>query len=252
MRLAAVPLLLAVLSSGALAAEPGITITPVQVISQAKVPAGAPDKAKKIMFTEGFSIGYLVAGKDLIGFAEDSLRIDAIRTRDGKDLAKKRNGEPAWEMGSFPEASDDGAFAFFTLECDEPAFGQVEGLAISGTITVLTASDLATVETKAHELKGKAADQAGEFTVTYGAGGGMSFGNGEDAGPSITLTGPLAKITKVMLVVDGAETKSNSNWGAQGTDSRTYGFEKVAGTTGSVRISYWKDLRETPVAFGAK
>jgi hypothetical protein len=250
--LAAVPVLAAMASVASAADTPAITIRPVQLISQAEVPEGAPDEAKSVMFTKGVTIGYLVEGHDLIGFARDSLVIDTMATADGTSIAKKRNGERNWRMGSFPCASDDGRFAFFQVQTDDHLFGHAEGLRIGGTITVRTGSEQTTATTKAHGLASKETEKIGDFDVAFGptAGGALNFG-GRGAPPvTILVTGPLAKIIKVSLLVDGKALDSQGSMGVTGGDSRTYQFAKPAGADGTVSISYWKNLSETPVRFG--
>jgi hypothetical protein len=59
-------------------ADAGLTIRPVQIISQAEVPAGAPQEARAVQFTKGFSVGYLIEGEDIIGIDKKSLTIEHI------------------------------------------------------------------------------------------------------------------------------------------------------------------------------
>jgi hypothetical protein len=247
-------LLLAGLVIPAAAAEPALTVRPVQMISLADVPNGAPDEAKSVMFTKGFSIGYLVEGQDLIGVVDDSLDVE-ITSPDGKSLSKKRNGEKSYKLGSFPKATDDGKYLFFQLESEEHDFGRIESLVVTGTVTVRTGSDLTNAATKAHGLTSKEVEQAGEFKVAFGeeSGGKVSFGGEAGAeSVSITISGPLEKLTKVALKVDGKAVHEEGYMGMHGADSRTYQFEKPAGASGTIELSYWKNLAETKLAIGAK
>jgi hypothetical protein len=236
------------------AADATVTIRPVQVVSLAEVPAGAPQDAKTVKFTKGFSVGYLIEGEDIIGIDKKSLVIEHILLPGGKDITKKRNGKDNFELGAFPEVSDDGRFGFFAVESDEHVFGKADGLDIKGTIGVRLASDLKTAESKPHPLGANDTEPVDGFTVTFGPGPNadkvpdfvkQSY---KDKVP-LRVAGPLEKVAEVRLIVAGKEVEPNE-WSSADTGSRTYFFPKGDGASaGALRIKYWQKLKVVVVPF---
>jgi len=254
---------LALMAAVAWCADPTWTIRPVQVISQAEVPEGVPDAAKTVMFNKGFSIGYLIQGDGIIGVDKESLVIDQILLPGGKDITKKRNGKNNWEIGSFPEVSDDGRFCFFQVTSDEHAFGKAESLDIHGSIGVRTASDLKTFSTKAHVLDGGDTEVVDEFSVTFGRdpndkGETAFFRNDKKDKATVVVSGMLDKLTEVVLMIAGKAIKSEESYGpstsaGSGVGSRTYIFSRGEGAVpGVLQFKFWKDLKEVVVHFPQK
>ena len=78
----------------------------------------------------------------MIGIKNESLSIHSVLTGDGKDISRKRNGDPAYRQGSFPKASDDGKYCVFYLEVDDASqFGKVEKISVKGSIIALIGSN---------------------------------------------------------------------------------------------------------------
>ena len=250
------PLFCLMLASGSLieAADAAVTIRPVQIISQADVPAGAPQEARSVQFNKGFTVGYLIEGEDIVGVDKKSLIIDHILLPGGKDITKKRNGKDNFEFGSFPQVSDDGKFGFFQIQSEEHVFGKAETLDIKGSIGVRIASDLKTTVSKPHPLGSNESEAVEEFTVTFGSGPKQEkvpkfIQESYDNKIPIVVTGPLAKITQVRLVVAGKEIESGE-WTYVETGPRTYFFPKSEGATADeIRIKYWKNFKVVMVPF---
>lgn len=238
------------------AAEPALTIRPVQFISQAEVPEGAPRDARAIGFNTGFTIGYLVEGESIIGFNHESLKIEHILMADGKDIASKRNGKPNFKLGSFPAVSDDGKFGFFTMESEEHVFGKLDSIKVKGSIVVRTAAKLSSIATAPHVLGSGDQEKVGDFTVDFGV------VKQKEKTPRfleedfkknnvITVTGSLAKISEVHLKAGDVEIKPDG-YTTNDDRPRSYLFEKGEGAAPSavLTIKYWEDLKAVEVTFG--
>jgi hypothetical protein len=254
MRMPLLALVLLLTAFRQLAADDAITIRAIQVISQATVPDGVPDEAKRIMFNDGFTIGYLIEGSDIIGIKEHSLKIEHMLLPDGTDISKTRNGDDNFKEGSFPAFSDDGQFGYFQVASKHRLFGKVESLAIKGSIVVRTGSALTTVTSKEHDLKASANDTLDEFAVVITPPG-KSANHGqqdddEKNSCSVVVTGSVEKISEIRLVVADTEIKPES-WTSSEVGPRTYSFPLDAAVAKfTLKIKYWKNLKELPIDFG--
>lgn len=213
----------------------------------------------------GFEISYLIEGEDLIGVKKNSLEIKSIMTGRGKDISKKRNGKIAYDMGSFPKASDDGKYCVFSIEVDDASqFGKVEQIKVNGSIVALlgTKREDKTVEVNVNEKK---ETKAGLFSIQVGkpgAGGGM-FGaltqalGGPGAAPSakdgdksnvgIKLTGPMSSMIEAKFKDGDHELQSCYSYDDK---SRDYTFPKPKSGKLTVILSYWADMKEAEVRIG--
>jgi hypothetical protein len=114
----------------------GLKIRPIQYISTDRI----PDDLTLPIDRAGFQIRYLVEGEHLA--ALDSVEIDSIRTSDGVELSRPKNGKPTHRVGDSPMVSDDGKYCLFTLEISQGPFGRVEELTIQGQLTLLCGDEL--------------------------------------------------------------------------------------------------------------
>ena len=92
--------------------QPIMRARPIQIISCNTWPDHVPIDLKPMGHKSGFEIWYLIEGKDLAGV--NSVVIDAIRTPEGADISKDRDGHPTYELGPFPQNSTDGKYAVFS------------------------------------------------------------------------------------------------------------------------------------------
>lgn len=237
-------LLLALATATLSAADaPAFTCKPVMISAGAELPASIGFSDRPMGYELGCKIAYLVEGEDLIGFKKDSLLITSITTADGKDIATKRNGKPAWKQGSFPKTTDDGRFGIFTIEVSENVFGKTDGLSITGTIIALSGSDRQT-----KKLAMKVGESAGQEV-----GGLKVVLTGDKSDPDdfgVQVTGDIAKVAEI-TVLDGDSklTSRGSSW--SGTQ-RTWNFAKPAGATVTVEFTWWNKLTPVSVAIGKK
>ncbi|MBA2480504.1 MAG: hypothetical protein H0V44_07565 [Planctomycetes bacterium] len=223
---------------------PALTVRPIQIIACEAIPAEVPFEVKPMLHDPGFRISYLVEGRDLIGFKDDSVVIDSMITPDGRDISKKPNGEPTYKMMSFPKAADDGKFGVFQVECSDNQFGKVEQLAITGRVIALTGTK-STKGTVELALDDKAPQTLGIYKVSP-ASGKPIFG-GDGSGMGITVSGELDRIIAITASEGGKELERS---GSAGSDhERTYSFAKAAGKTVSLTITWWEDRTERPVSF---
>jgi hypothetical protein len=122
-------------------AEAALHAKPIQIKSCDILPGQVMPIAGFMQHQAGFEIVYLVEGADLVGVKSATLAIDSILTPDGRNIAKKRNGNRAYSLGSFPKATDDGKYCIFSLQVDDASqFGKVEQLKIKGSIAALVGS----------------------------------------------------------------------------------------------------------------
>jgi hypothetical protein len=136
-------LILALIASRAVGADSNPTpleIRPIEITSWAAHPddlsVGLEAFLQGRNRRPGSQIVYLMTGKDLVGIKHDSLRIESVRTIDGAEISKKRNGEPAYQLLSLSTA-DSGKYCGFSVLVEGDHFGKVETLAIKGTIVAL-------------------------------------------------------------------------------------------------------------------
>jgi hypothetical protein len=118
--------------------RPSFRIRPIQTISSDTVPEDLPFEVKPGPLRKGFTIYYLVEGKDIACF--DSLAIESIKTPQGADISRNRNGTPAYDTGAFPRTSTDGRYCLFSLDFNENQYGKVDTLAIKGEVTLFLAT----------------------------------------------------------------------------------------------------------------
>jgi len=229
---------------------PALKARMIQVLSCDDIPASVPFDAKPMQYEPGFRVWFLIEGADLVGFKPESLAISAMIDGAGKDISKKRNGSPAYKMGSFPKVSDDGKFAVFEVDGTENEFGRADQIKISGAVTMLTS-------TKRSEAKGELdlslqrKVALGPFQASVGAGG--IFGNLIASGSSQTpvlVDGDLSKLIDVKLF-DGATELKHDMTSSSGSQ-KVYYFHKGESQKPTIVVSYWEDLKEVVVPFGPK
>ena len=252
------PTLLLVLIASALTAAdaPVITCKPVMITACAELPASIGFQERPMGYELGVKISYLVEGQDLIGFKDESLMITAITTADGKNIANKRNGKPAWKQGSFPKTTDDGKFGIFSIEVSENVFGKTDGLSVTGTIVALSGSDRQTKkatlklsETKTEDVGGLKVSLVGTKKDKPAAAGPTPFfGGGGDFG--VQVAGDINKIAEVVLL-EGT-TKLDAQGSSWSGSERTWNFAKPAGDSVTVEITYWNKLATVTVPIGKK
>jgi hypothetical protein len=224
-----------------------LTARPVQRVSCAVLPADMAFDVKPMGHEAGFEIYYLVEGEGLAGVKEDSLVVDAILTKDGKDISKSRTGRPAWEQGPWPKVSEDGKYAVFSVKSDVDQFGNVESLSVKGSITIQAATQR-DKKNATLVLAEKQPKKIGPFTVVAeGAGDEADAMGGANLG--IRVSGPLASLLDVSVSTpDGKALESQGNMG-DGT-TRTFFFEACTAPSVTVEANYWTDLSERKVIFG--
>jgi len=193
--------------------RPSMRVRPIQMTSWDNVPPGLglPMSASSYQprgQQPGFQVSYLVEGQDIAGF--HSLTIETIKTPEGVDISKYRNGRPAYEAGAFPSTSQDGKYCIFSLHVNQNQFGKVERLAIKGHATVLVGTKW---EEKKIDLKAtdKQATKVGAFSVrVMPGGGGIPFGMVIPGVPMVTPGVPVPGtpppvLPRTSITPEGAE-----------------------------------------------
>jgi hypothetical protein len=239
---------LAVLAQvGVAQSEKPLTARPVQRMSCAVLPADMAFDVKPMGHEAGFEIYYLVEGESIAAVKDDSLVVDAILTKDGKDISKSRTGKSAYEQGPWPKVSEDGKYAVFSVKSDADQFGNVESLSIKGSITVQTANQR-DKKNATLVLAEKQPKSVGPFTVAVEADSDEAAAmRGNNLG--LRVTGPQASLIDVSVATpDGkALEPEGSTWD---DTSKTFFFEKSATPSVTVEVNYWTDLVERKVVFG--
>jgi hypothetical protein len=221
------------------------TVKPLMV--QLGAPAGVElsFQDKPMGYETGYVIHLLVHGEGIAGIKDDSLAITTLAAADGKNLATGRTGKPAWKMGSFPKVTEDGKVAIFSIEGPDNLLGRVDGVTLTGSITLLLGSEVGTAATGEIDAKASKPVQFPGFTVKTGHAASvihMLGGGGDDQGISVTVEGNLGAIIEVKASQGGAALESSSS--SSNDTWRTYDFSgKPAGTV-AVTVTYWKDLKE--------
>lgn len=252
------PTMLLILTACTLSAAdgPAVTCKPVMITSCAELPASIGFQERPMGYELGIKISYLVEGTDLIGFKKDSLAITAITTADGKNIATKHNGKPAWKQGLFPKTTDDGMFGIFTIEVSENVFGKTDGLSVTGSIIALSGSDRQIKKAIFKLSEAKAEDIGGLKVSLVGAKKGKEveagvnpfFGGG--GGFGVEVAGDITKVAEVVML-DGT-TKLDAQGSSWSGSQRTWNFAKPAGDSVTVEITYWNKLAAVTVPIGKK
>jgi hypothetical protein len=262
-----VAMLILAINVGAIFGEDASSTTlrakPIQIVSCDVLPPEAVHLGGFMQHKPGFQIFYLIEGADLIGIKSESLSIDSVLTADGKDISKKRNGNPSYQQGSFPKASEDGKYCVFSLEVDDASqFGKVEKIAVNGSIVALIGSNRQekTVELKVGDKK---ETKIGPYSIQVSKSNGGMFGgmmpmltpgssgdsakSGEKSFIGIKLTGPMSGIIKAKFKDGDHELQSGYSYDSK---SRNYDFPTPKSGKITLTLSYWADLKEAKVKIG--
>ena len=82
-----------------------VTARPVQIVTCDKLPEGLDFQVQPTGYKLGFQIYYLLEGENIVGIKTNSLKIDSMKTPDGVEISKTRNGNRTYAQGMFPEVS---------------------------------------------------------------------------------------------------------------------------------------------------
>ena len=232
-------------------ASPTVTCKPVMISAGAELPASYGFQDRPMGHTLGFEIAYLVEATDLIGFKKDSLSVTSITTADGKDISKKRNGKPSYELGSFPKTTDDGKYGIFQIKVSENQFGKLDNLKVTGTVVALTGSDRQT-KTIIMKLSEDKVEEVGGLKISLKApkskkaNNDNTFGGGNNLG--VHVDGEFIKVADLSVLEGANKLKTQStSW----SDTRkTYDFAKPTGDTITIEVSFWNKFGTVTVAIG--
>ena len=228
-----------------------VTCKPVMIFAGTELPASIGFQDRPMGYNLGFEIAYLVEASDLIGFKKDSLSITSITAADGKDISKKRNGKPSYELGSFPKTTDDGKLGIFQIKVSENQFGKLDNLKVIGTVVALTGSDRQT-KTLTMKLSETKIEEIGGLKISLkapknkNADNGNSFGDSNSLG--VQVDGEFIKIAD-LTVLEGTN-KLNTQGASWSETRKTYDFAKPTGDTVTIEVIYWNKFGTVTVAIG--
>ncbi len=228
-----------------------VTCKPVMISAGAELPASLGFRDKPMFYYLGFEITYLVEATDLIGFKKDSLTVTSITAADGKDISKKRNGKPSYELSSFPKITDDGKYGIFQIKVSENQFGKLDNLKVTGTVVALTGSDRQT-KTLTMKLSETKVEEVGGLKISLKAPKNQKADNGNSNGDSnilgVHVDGEFIKIAN-LTVLEGTSKLNTQGESWSGT-RKTYDFAKPTGDTVTIEVSYWNKSGTVTVAIG--
>lgn len=217
---------------------------PIQATFSAPIPDDVPFDVKPMGYDKpGYQIVYLVKGENISGIDEESLKIDMVRTKDGKDISKNFKGKPTYELGPFAKVADNGKYARFTVSIEPDKITQSEIPEVHGSISVSTAGG---TEVKTVQLKtsGGEPQTAGQFTVSVAKAGGGMFGSD---GFGITLKGPENVLSSIEVTSGGKACESEGTMTLNGV--KTFYFEKPTAADVTVSLTCWTDLKSHVLTF---
>ena len=241
-------MLLVLATAGFSAAEDiALIAKPIQITVCRPLPEELPQGLKPFGYEQGVKIFYLVEGDGLIGINDDSLNIEYIKDGAGRDISKKRNGKDDFELGSFPEASDDGKYLVFSIEIKSNQFGTAESLNIKGEIKGHSANVKRDLEIPI-DMVSKEFQTNGPYSVINSANipkdsngmigdafAGMMFGNRETT--NIGIRGPMKNI--ISMDVYSGDKKLEKSGNSVDDEKRVYMFDKTSDAKLKVMVSYW-------------
>lgn len=245
------PLLILAFAGSIFSEESSIMAKAIQITSCKPLPNGMDDSAKPFGYELGTKIFYIVEGEGLIGILEsNALKIEYIKDINGKDVSRKRNGKDDYELGSFPEASDDGKYLTFSLEVKSNQFGFTDSLNVKGSLVGYAANDKKEIEIEL-DMGSKEIQKAGLFSfvnadnvpmdsksVLGSAYSSMKFGNKE--GTNIAIQGPMKNLIDLQAFVGDKKIERNGN--SMDSESRVYMFNKVTEAKVKIKFSYWEKI----------
>ena len=211
----------------------------VNVTVAKPLPSDMPFGAKPHNHPDGFKVTYILVGEGMTAIDEDSLKISSIKLADGKEISKTRTGRANYKMGSFPKIGEKGEYGAFSIEIKEKAFGKIDGLKISGSLTVLMGDKVLEKTTSPGDLT-KLNDEVGGLKIAYSI-------NKFNKKGGISVEGDLSKVVSVTLIdAKGKELESNGSmtW----DNKKTYDFRNIP-KNGQLKISYWNSMVPKEVKF---
>jgi len=236
-RLIATLMILSMTTSLYALGEPTFKVTPIQTVACDDLPNNLSFKFKPFGYSKGFQVHYLIEGENLVAIKKESLKVEYIKGKDGKDISKLR-GKDTYKLGSFPKVSDDGKYALFSVASKSNQFGKVDSLELKGSITLFSASKN---EKKSLEATIGTTQKIGPLSIT------VSQDKYKDSRIVVDVSNAHALIDLKLIDGDKEYKAKNSSWRKQ---SRHYKFEKPKNTTFTLKASYWIEMKELSIPFG--
>jgi hypothetical protein len=224
-------------------AQPVLRARPIQIVSRDTLPEEM--RRKLLLLSEAdFQIFYLLEGTNIAGV--DSLVIDTIKTPDGVDVSKDRNGRPTYALGYRTNLTPDRKYGVFCVNVTGSQFGKVEKLEVKGHVVALIGSrrEEKTIEVKA---TGENPLQVGPFTIKIKQEGKARRESGLDEPKPIqvTIAGPQSHMIDEIFKDGNEEIHWPSSFGS--AERRVYSLAKPKRGKLTLTLSYWLDLKEVKV-----
>jgi hypothetical protein len=234
----------------------GVSAKLMVITARRALPEGVPPLMNLLDNTGGFQLTFLVQGQHLADIKTSSMLVETLQIGD-RDI-RLVQGKENYRVGNLPPGTEQGKYGYFQLVSDEDLLETIDKVRVRGSIVVVIASGIETIETAPIDLTKRDKLELGKFKITFRgeaapepnplAGLAKAFGEpDEDAHVALTVQGDVDEIAGLEVKVDG----KSLNWRSRfTTDSQAdYSFAKGGNNKGIVQISVWKDLREVRIPF---
>mgnify|MGYP000400247835 CR=1 FL=1 len=151
-------------------------------------------------------------------------------------------------MGSFPKITEDGKAAIISIEGTDALLGKVDGLTLTGAVTLMLGNEVAKTGPVEMEAKGSEPKQFPGFTImTGGTDVSAKWQNKGDPEVQVTIEGNLDAIIEVKATQGGKALKSSGSFFDDSWKTIQFGGSIEGKVT--IEVTYWKDLKALKVPF---
>jgi len=226
-------------------------------------PAEIPDIARpNHLRNDGFQMKFLLRGPGIVEIQSRGGTADVLRTHDGRDI-RLRDGEINYRVNTGHSFDRKPKHHFFEVTSEEPLVGSLDGLQVSGHVTIVAAQGRTTLKSEPIDLTKPGSITLGEWTINYRyeAGDRTFFSaapirqGGESSTPpamreevepfqelELSAAGDTDRIVEIEVLVDGKPIQSLGSWSGGGAVARPMLMQPRTGKMSAAPLP--------PVSFG--